>query len=209
MFNVSTLCLGLIAHGDWTGYDIKRAFEVGPFSHFFEASFGSIYPALAGLEADGLVTSRTETRDGRPNRKVYSITEAGQTAFETRLQGKTPQEDKFRSEFLVAMLFAAQLGTDRVADMVDAQIERLEQRLAGIDEQEAETIAEGEAPDAASRFVSNYGRHVLSASIEYLRAHRDEAVAAANVPAQGMPVHSTYSQSVSHNAVRAAGKARS
>lgn len=208
MFSVSTLCLGLIAHGDWTGYDIKRAFEVGPFSHFFEASFGSIYPALAGLEADGLVVSRTETRDGRPNRKVYSITEEGLAAFEARLYGKTPQEDKFRSEFLVAMLFAAQLGPDRVADMVDTQIARLEQRLAGIDEQEAEALAMGDAPDAASSFVSNYGRHVLSASIDYLRTRKAQALAAASAPATGMPTHSTYAHSTSQNAP-AARKARS
>ncbi len=175
MLNVSTICLGMIAHGDWTGYDIKQAFETGSFSHFFEASYGSIYPALAALEADGLVVSRTEQQDGRPNRKVYSITEAGQAAFTNRIQAHTPQADKFRSEFLVAMLFATELGEERVDRLLSEQIARLEEGLAAIEEQEREA----DPADAASAFVRSYGRHMLNASISYLKENRHQAVRAA------------------------------
>ena len=47
--NVRTLCLGVLSFGDATGYEIKKMAEDGLFSHFIEASFGSIYPALTKM----------------------------------------------------------------------------------------------------------------------------------------------------------------
>ena len=52
--NVRTLCLGVLSFGEATGYEIKKEIEEGPFSHFIEASFGSIYPALTQLLGEGL-----------------------------------------------------------------------------------------------------------------------------------------------------------
>jgi hypothetical protein len=57
--NVRTLCLSILYEGEATGYDIRRLCMEGEFAYFVEASFGSIYPALAKLEDEGLVTSRT------------------------------------------------------------------------------------------------------------------------------------------------------
>ena len=98
--NVRTLCLSILFDCDATGYEIRRRCVEGECSYFVEASFGSIYPALARLEDDGLVTSRTEPQDGKPARKVYSITEAGRDAFTTELS-QPLGEDVFRSPFLL------------------------------------------------------------------------------------------------------------
>jgi PadR family transcriptional regulator AphA len=43
--NVRTLCLGILAQHDASGYEIKKAVEEGLFAHFIDASYGSIYPA--------------------------------------------------------------------------------------------------------------------------------------------------------------------
>ena len=40
--NVKTLCLGFLSTREATGYEIKKEFEEGFFSHFIEASYGSI-----------------------------------------------------------------------------------------------------------------------------------------------------------------------
>jgi hypothetical protein len=37
-----TLCLGALAAGFNTGYDIRKAFEDGPFQHYQSLSYGSI-----------------------------------------------------------------------------------------------------------------------------------------------------------------------
>ena len=53
---------------DASGYEIKKFFE-GPFSHVYEASFGSIYPSLQKLTDDGLVTCEALAKKNGPTRK--------------------------------------------------------------------------------------------------------------------------------------------
>src|SRR3546814_11137191 len=67
--DAKTLCLGVLSRGAASGYEIKKAFEEGPFSHFHQASFGSIYPALNALSADGPVAVRAQAQQKRPQRK--------------------------------------------------------------------------------------------------------------------------------------------
>jgi len=86
-----TLCLGALILGDASGYEIKKLFEEGPFSYFHQTSFGSIYPALGNLMEEGLVTCDERAQDGRPDKKVYSLTEAGRAAFIHAL-GKTRRD---------------------------------------------------------------------------------------------------------------------
>ena len=72
--------LGLLAQKLMSGYDIK---------HFLKSlswligspSFGSLYPALHNLLKDNLVTVKVLSREGKPSRKIYSITEAGREAL--------------------------------------------------------------------------------------------------------------------------------
>ena len=52
---IDLVILGLLAHDDLTGYDIKKRID-GAISFFWKGSFGSIYPALGAMEKDGLVT---------------------------------------------------------------------------------------------------------------------------------------------------------
>ena len=73
--SVRSLCLAILSFGDATGYEIRKESTEGRFSYFDDASFGSIYPALARLESEGLVTVREEPQAGKPARKVYSITD--------------------------------------------------------------------------------------------------------------------------------------
>ena len=67
--NVRTLCLGVLSAGEASGYQIKKEIEEGLFSHFIDASYGSIYPALTQLAGEGLVTVRAEEQSGKPDKK--------------------------------------------------------------------------------------------------------------------------------------------
>ena len=52
-------------------------------NHVFDLKEGTLYPILHGLEADGLVTVREKTADGR-TRKYYRITRKGRKALDAR-----------------------------------------------------------------------------------------------------------------------------
>src|SRR5690348_6743093 len=68
--------LGLLARRPLWGYDLARRMKV-PIGYFWHASHSQIYPELAALEADGLVTHEIVQQRDRPDKKLYSITEAG------------------------------------------------------------------------------------------------------------------------------------
>ena len=165
--DVRTICLGILTRGDATGYEIKKLFDDDGYQHFVEASFGSIYPALNRMTEDGLVSVRSESQEKRPDRKVYSITPKGREAFIATLMKPLP-EDRHRSPFVFAMLFADQLPRERVTEMLNNYIAQAETKLAQLDEQNGKPRTSGEV------FVQGVGRAVYIAMLDFLRAHRAE-----------------------------------
>lgn len=164
--NVRTLCLGVLQFGDATGYEIKKMVEDGMFSHFIEASFGSIYPALTRISEDGLVTCRAEVQSGKPDKKIYSITDAGRAKLIETL-GEAPRQDKFKSEFLFVMLLADQLPREHIAGVYR---QRISQMRAEIEEMRA---CAGQSQHGGGRFVVGYGIAVYEASLRYLEQNCD------------------------------------
>lgn len=169
--DVKTLCLGVLTNGDMAGYDIKKYFEEA-FSHFFVAGFGSIYPALAELTRDGLVNVASVSQEKRPDKKVYSLTEAGRDALEQALLQTEPRH-KVRSEFLVLMYFAHLLPRQRLAQVMDQQAATFAAVLETLDHYERQ-IADGECNvPPGVRFTVGYGQAVMRTALDYIRNNRD------------------------------------
>ena len=166
--NVRTLCLGILSTGEATGYEIKKEIEEGLFSHFIDASFGSIYPALTQLAGEGLVTVRAEEQSGKPDKKVYAMTQKGREAL-ARSISVLPADDKYKSEFLFQMLLQQYLTPPVMLAAIEKQIADLEGDLARIGECNC-----AEQPHAGARFVADYGQAVLSAALGVLREKRAE-----------------------------------
>lgn len=164
--NVKTLCLGILSIREASGYEIKKEIEEGRFSYFIEASFGSIYPALTQLLNEGLVSVRAEGQPGRPDKKVYAITEAGRARLPLWLAVE-PAPDKYKSEFLFMMLMRDSLDSTRRFSAMDLQIARLRADLDRIHACRAEC-----AQTPAGEFVSGYGEAILSAALAYVESHR-------------------------------------
>lgn len=122
--DVKTVCLGMLTDGEASGYDLKKHFE-SSFGHFFSAGYGSIYPALASLAADGLVSCLCIPQAGKPDRKVYSITPAGRDALLAELDAPNPSH-KVRSEFLATICFAHLMSAEQIATVLDNRIAEIE-----------------------------------------------------------------------------------
>jgi Predicted transcriptional regulators len=168
--NVRTLCLSILYEGEASGYDIRRMCTEGNFAYFVEASYGAIYPALARLEDEGLVISRTEQQEGKPPRKVYTITEAGKAAFAAELS-EPLGPDMFRSPFLLFARFAHILPRD----LVEARCKEFLQR--SIDSRaHLERAATEHNCNAADMWVINYGRAVLEVAEKHFRTHMHELI---------------------------------
>jgi PadR family transcriptional regulator AphA len=178
--DVKTLCLGVLTEGDKSGYEIKRCFEEA-FSHFFVAGYGSIYPALAELSSRGLVTYENVEQEGRPDKKVYRLTAAGERLLIDELM-VTPPRHKVRSEFLVLMYFAHLLPSTRLAAIIDERIAQWELVMAQI---ETCATSDDAHKSPGMRFAAGYGRAVIGAALDYVGANKArliEEVAAAVDP---------------------------
>ena len=163
--DVKTMCLGVLSLGDATGYEIRKQFEDGPFAFFHAAGYGSIYPALGKLDADGLVSCTEMAQDGRPDKKVYSITEAGSDAFRKALH-KVPVEDKIRSESLFMLFFADLLDARAKENVFDSYLEKYRTYIACMEEHGV-----CEAPGGRC-FVHGFGLAIYRAIVGYMEANR-------------------------------------
>lgn len=166
--NVRTLCLGVLSAGEASGYEIKKEIEEGLFSHFIEASFGSIYPALTQLAGEGLVTVRAEEQAGKPDKKVYAITPKGRDAL-ARSITVVPGRDKYKSEFLFQMLLQQYLTPQAMLAAIDKQLTDLNADLVRIQDCNC-----AEEPHAGARFVADYGTAVLTAAVHVLTQKKAE-----------------------------------
>tara|TARA_R110002020_G_scaffold41276_16_gene121709 strand:- start:6559 stop:7107 length:549 start_codon:yes stop_codon:yes gene_type:complete len=168
--NVRTLCLSILYEGESTGYEIRRQCVEGECSYFIEASFGSIYPALAKLEDEKMVTSRTEQQDGKPARKIYSITQAGREEFAEQL-AQPLGDDMFRSAFLLFARFAHILPRSLVEARCNEFLQTRVDKLKHIEEAAAKHNC-----NAADTWVINYGRAIMELAEQHMRTHMHELI---------------------------------
>ncbi|WP_275097658.1 PadR family transcriptional regulator [Sedimenticola hydrogenitrophicus] len=149
--NTSQLCLGILCLGDASGYEIKKAIE-RTFSHFQATSYGSIYPALAKLTHQGLVSFHEQTQQKRPTKKVFTLTEAGRIQFFQTLMATEPTE-QHRSDFLFLMMFAHLLPTEQNRALLEKQTAHLRSELDILERiiNECPTLTPG------MRFTLEYG----------------------------------------------------
>lgn len=170
--NVRTLCLAVLFDTEASGYEIRKLSTGGEFAYFVEASFGSIYPALAKLEEEQLVTSRIENQDGRPAKKVYSITESGRRELlESMFEKLDP--DVFRSEFLLFARFAPHLPRSLVEERLKERIAQYDAEIAHFEHMSASTSAK------ADHWILNFGKNCALVARNYIDTHMHELVALA------------------------------
>jgi DNA-binding PadR family transcriptional regulator len=84
-----------------SGLELSRRFERS-IGFFWSATHQQIYRVLRRMEDDGWVSSSTVGQQGRPDRKVYSVSPAGRRQLETWLATSVPME-QFRSEIAVKL----------------------------------------------------------------------------------------------------------
>lgn len=116
--------LGIINEKSRTGYEIVETFKT-IFAHFFDGSYGSVYPVLHKLEQQGEVTKQMIVQDGKPNKYVYSITEQGKEKFKHYLKTDV-QPEKVKSDFLMRMYFGEYLSDGEIKKIIAEEIRRKE-----------------------------------------------------------------------------------
>jgi len=161
-----TLCLAALSLGDASGYDVKKLLDEPPFEHFQETGFGSIYPALTKLAQEGLITGSAQAQERRPDKKVYSLTEAGRAHLRDALL-QPPRPDRVKSDFLFLLFMSEQMPRAHVAQVMDQRIADIEAKLQHMQD------CEHEVSERGHRFVFELGRSYYLFLRDFLVRNKD------------------------------------
>ncbi len=102
--------LGFLSYMPQTGYELKNVFDVS-VRHFWPADQSQIYRTLGQMYDEELVSLELVKQQERPDRKVYSITEAGRAELHRWLTSGPPMQEA-RSAPLIQVFFAGGLDNE-------------------------------------------------------------------------------------------------
>jgi DNA-binding PadR family transcriptional regulator len=114
--------LGLLTIESMSGYDLGQLIH-DSIHHFWNESYGQIYPNLKQLAASGFITGKKEKQQGKPDRQIYSITAKGRERLAAWLQIE-PQPEVPRNELLLKMFFGSKASPATIRGYVDQMVER-------------------------------------------------------------------------------------
>jgi DNA-binding PadR family transcriptional regulator len=138
--------LGLLTIKPMSGYDLGQIIR-DSVGHFWNESYGQIYPNLKRLEAGGFASSERERQKGKPDRRVYSITKKGRERVAAWLAVE-PQPEIPRNELLLKLFFGAQVSPEIAIQHVERMVESENAVLRGLKQIEEAFPKNKEYPDA-------------------------------------------------------------
>ncbi len=159
--------LGALSTGPMTGYEVRAAIAES-LGHFWQESYGQIYPTLAALEEGGHIRP---TDAGRRTRTVYEITPAGVDRLRDLLAAPHRRLPA-RNGLLLRLFF----GTHLPEDTPEALLAEAEEQAAGALEQYEsvrEELADDRGPAQTYRAMTlSFGEHMARAQLAWARECR-------------------------------------
>jgi DNA-binding PadR family transcriptional regulator len=91
--------LAALLEGESSGYDLAKSFDAS-VANFWTATPQQLYRELERMESQGLVSGRVVEQLRRPNKRLFSLTEAGRAEL-SDYTTRTPRPIAIRDELLV------------------------------------------------------------------------------------------------------------
>jgi len=161
--------MGMLSIARMSGYKVRKYVEE-TVGQFWSESYGQIYPVLKQLVAEGLAEedASADAGDGRPERRVYALTEAGRAALAQWL-AEPVQPVRPRKELLLKLFFADQISADAARQHLLRHRARMQEDLAAVRAAEAmlPRMPGTEAQRRYWRMTTRYGIHALQADIDW------------------------------------------
>ncbi|MBL8163052.1 MAG: PadR family transcriptional regulator [Anaerolineae bacterium] len=113
--------LGFLNYHSLNGYDLKNVMEDSA-RNFWHADLSQIYKNLKTLQEQGMITSTLEMKEDRPDRRVYTITEAGRREFAEWLATPLTEITPIKEVLLLKIFFSAQ--AERISVLTQLRLQR-------------------------------------------------------------------------------------
>ncbi len=159
--------LGFLSYGPQTGYDLKKHID-NSTQFFWHARLSQIYPALKKLAEEGLVEATVIPQEGKPDKKIYFVTEVGRTMLMDWLAEPMDKLPLTKDPALLKLFFSGALDEETLLAQLHrqlalhrAQLAHYQQETAAYVEQviaETGLTREGVMWKLARRFGEEYER---------------------------------------------------
>src|SRR3954454_6260776 len=125
--------LALRANGPAHGYELKQALEQQFGSVLPPLNAGQIYTTLSRLQRDGLVEDDAVEQDGRPNKRVYRLTEEGRLELDGWVRASEPT-NRLKDDFFIKLVLARAADIAHPLELIDRQRAAYLQALRELDD---------------------------------------------------------------------------
>ena len=157
--SVPLTLLGLLEREPSHGYDLKRDYDTY-FGRGKPLPYGQVYATLSRLARDGKAIAGPAEHGEGPDRKRYTITEAGIAEVEQWLSEPAPPEPHLQTVLFAKVVLALMLGRP-AARYLDAQRAAHLQRMREL----TELKQRGEVVDT---LLADYGLYHLEADLRWI-----------------------------------------
>jgi DNA-binding PadR family transcriptional regulator len=161
--------LGILTIGPHTGYDIKQHMEKST-SYFWNENYGQIYPSLAELLERKDVAVDVKRQQGKPDKKVYNITDQGKQTLSDWLSQPMVHEVMLKkNELLLRVFFGSNAPPETIIQHIREHKGKLEEALQMFQELEA-WLRNDEPKDRNFKYwliTINYGKSQFRSLISW------------------------------------------
>jgi DNA-binding PadR family transcriptional regulator len=124
--------MNLLMESPMHPYEMKLKMKERGHDQVIRLKGGSIYDTVERLEEGGFITSQAPSREGRrPERTVYTITDAGRDEITAWLRELLAQPVNEYPQFAAALAFFAALDKEEVVRLLQVRSTMLESQIAG------------------------------------------------------------------------------
>jgi DNA-binding PadR family transcriptional regulator len=147
--------LAVLADAPAHGYEIKRALEERFGTVIAPLNAGQVYTTLQRLQRDELVADDAVAQSGRPDKRVYRLTDAGWEALRDWM-GAPSSPTRLRDDFFMKLVLAHSMGLADPAELIARQRSAYLRSLAELER----VLASGGADGTTALVVEGAALHV-------------------------------------------------
>ncbi|MCP4544742.1 MAG: PadR family transcriptional regulator [Chloroflexi bacterium] len=114
--------LAFLSYGPLTGYELKRHID-NSTQFFWHAALSQIYPTLKAMGGDGLIEFEVKPQEGKPDKKIYTITETGRSALLDWLAEPMDELLPMKRPALLKLFFSGTLDKETILDHFQRQLD--------------------------------------------------------------------------------------
>ncbi|MER7519223.1 PadR family transcriptional regulator [Streptomyces sp. NPDC126499] len=149
--------LAALLEGEASGYDLAKLFDVS-VADFWAATPQQLYRELERLSEAGLIAARVVQQERRPNKRVFTLTEAGRQDL-VAYTAHPPRPTAVRDELMVQVQACDEGDTAAVRTHVRERMEQARAKLARYGRMR-ERMLDGRDEDVYLREVDRVGPYL-------------------------------------------------